>query len=371
MKDGPRVVMLLEDLEFGGTQRQALELTMRLDPGLLDVELWMMRSGSDFRLPSLGAGPTLRWLARSRTSVLPGILGTARHLRSRPVDLLVLLTAIPNIWGRLLGRVLRIPRILATIRGEGGLFRQHERLLWRLADHHLCNSTALKAILLDRHAIPDSRVSVIWNGIDCQRFHPPPAGTRAAAEPIVLCVARMVPDKDPRTLVSAFKIVLDRFPAARLQLVGDGPLKGEIIAEARRTLPHGRFQFLDGTRDLLPLYHQASLLVLSSIREGFPNVVIEAMACGLPVVATRVGGLAEVVDHGRTGLLASPGSPEALAGPMVELLRDEEKRIIHGAAGRRRAEDLFSIDAAVRSHEQLFLRLLHSGSLPPPSPGQA
>ena len=354
--------MLLEDLEFGGTQRQALELAHRLDPRLFAVELWMMRSGMDFELPPGDNGVAFRWLADTRTAGLRSILRTARQLKSKPVDILVLLTAIPNIWGRLIGRWVRVPVIIATIRGEGGPFRQHEQWLWRLADHHLCNSEALKALMVQRYGIPESRVSVIANGIDCHRFHPPPAGVGTVAEPTVLCVARMVPDKDLLTLLSAFEIVVSRRPDARLQLVGDGPLRREILTAGGR-LPHGRFQWLPGRNDILPLYHQASLFALSSLKEGFPNVVLEAMACGLPVVATRVGGLEEAVEHGRTGLLARPRDPEALAGLMLELLNDDKRRAACGQAGRRRVEERFGMDPVARSHERLFLQLMNRGSM--------
>lgn len=355
-----KIVMLLEDLDFGGTQRQALELAHRLDRRFFDVELWMMRSGMDFELPAGDNGVTFRWLADTRTAGLRSILQTARHLNSKPVDILVLLTAIPNIWGRLLGRCLKVPVILATIRGEGSPFRQHERWLWRLADHHLCNSEALKTLMVHKYGIPEPRVSVIVNGIDCTRFHPPSAAATAARAPVVLCVARLVPDKDLMTLVSAFELVAAQRPDARLLLVGDGPLRGPVISAATRRLPRGRFQWLPGLEDLLPLYQEASLFALSSVREGLPNVVLEAMACGLPVVATRVGGLEEAVEHGRTGLLARPRDPETLGRLMLELLNDEERRAALGRAGRRRAEERFAMNTVARCFERFLLQLMEA-----------
>lgn len=350
--------MLLEDLEFGGTQRQALELASRLDRTIFEVELWMMRSGSEFHLSGAVNGLTRRVLSKSTFVGPDSILRLGILLQSQPVDLLLLLTAIPNIWGRLLGRLCKIPFIVATIRGEGGPFRQHERLLWRCADHHLCNSVALKAQLVEKYGIPEARISVIVNGIDLDRFPLGPLSADHPGNPVVLCVARMVPDKDLKTLLTAFEILLHRYPSAILRLVGDGPLQQEIRATARERIPHANFQWLPGRQDLLSLYHEAGLFVLSSIREGFPNVVMEAMACGLPVVATRVGGLEEVVEHGHTGLLVKPGEPPALADAMVQLLQDQQKRADMGTAGRRRVEAHFSIEAVTRSHERFLLQLL-------------
>jgi len=352
-----KIVMLLEDLEFGGTQRQALELARRLDPERFQVELWMMRSVNDFTPSYAGDGITLRWLSRSPAVGPASLIRLAMLLRSQPVDLLLLLTAIPNIWGRLLGRAAGIPGIVATCRGEGGPFRQHEKLLWRLADHHLCNSRALKDRLTERYGVPEAMVSVILNGIDTGHFTPHD-GEPDRGSPEVLCVARMVPDKDHETLIEAFDRLLVRVPTARLHLVGEGPLRRSILETAKNRLPAQSFQWQPGSRDLRPLYRRASLFALSSIQEGLPNVVLEAMACGLPVVATDVGGLGEVVADGTTGLLVPPKEPAALANAMAGLLLEPEKASVFGRAGRKRVVEQFSVRSAVRAHEELFRRLL-------------
>ncbi len=349
--------MLLEDLEFGGTQRQALELACRLNPERFQVELWMMRFVNDFTPSSAGKEITLRWLSRSTALGPASLARLAMHLRSQPADFLLLLTAIPNIWGRLLGRAAGIARIVATCRGEGGPFRQHEKLLWRLADHHLCNSRVLKDRLTERYGVPEAMVSVILNGIDIEHFTPHD-GEPDRGNPEVLCVARMVPDKDHETLIEAFRRLLARFPTARLHLVGEGPLRRRILETARNRLPGQSFQWQPGCRDLRPLYRRAGLFALSSIQEGLPNVVLEAMACGLPVVATNVGGLREVVDDATTGLLVPPRDPAALADAMARLLLEPEKASVFGRAGRRRAVEHFSLHSAVRAHEELFQRLL-------------
>lgn len=360
MNSRARVVLLLEDLEFGGTQRQALELASRTDPRLFEVELWMMRSGRDFGLPRAVEGLTRRVLSKSTTVGPESLLRLGLLLQSHPVDLLLLLTAIPNIWGRLLGRMARVPRIVATVRGEGSPFRQHEKLLWRCAHHHVCNSAALKTILIRKYGIPEDRISVIVNGIDPHTYPVRPPSISPPGKHLVLCVARMVPDKDLRTLLAAFELLRQRCPSASLLMVGDGPLRREICIKARQKIPRTHFQWLPGRQDLVPIYHQADLFVLSSILEGFPNVVMEAMACGLPVVATRVGGLQELVAHGQSGLLVNPGDPEALADAMAQLLSDPDRRTALGIAGRRRIETLFSIQTSARSHERLFLQLLES-----------
>ena len=349
-------VFLLQDLSFGGTQRQTLELARRLDPQRFRVEVWLL-AGSDDLLPlARDFGLRLAWLSR-RQRVGPGALANLwRRLRANPMDVLLPFTVVPNIWGRLWGRLARVPLIVGNCRGGGAPRRQHESLLWPLAHHLLCNSAALQAVLVNRHGVPARRVTVIKNGVDADFFRPPV--TRQDLAPVILSVARLVPDKDPGTLVRAFRLAAADHPEAQLWLVGDGPLKeplGRLVHDLGLT---ARVRFLAARPDLRPLLHRASLLALSSVAEALPNVVLEAMAAGLPVVATRVGGVPEMVTLGRTGWLAPPGDAPALAAAISQLLGSVETRRAFGQAGRRRVQQDFSLTAMARRHQEVLQGLL-------------
>ena len=176
----------------------------------------------------------------------------------------------------------------------------------------------------------------------------------------MVCIARLVPEKDHETLIAAFSLVAARHPEAELWLVGDGPRRQAIRRLARSPDSPRRLRLLPGQSDIKPLLQQSSLLVLSSIQEGLPNVVLEAMAAGLPVVATNVGGLPEVVEQGETGWLVAPKDVPALAGAINHLLAHDGVRIAFGRAGRKRVEQRFSLAAMVQQHEDMFLRLLNS-----------
>jgi glycosyltransferase involved in cell wall biosynthesis len=245
---------------------------------------------------------------------------------------------------------------VGNCRGGGAPRRQHESLLWPLAHHLLCNSAALQAVLINRHGVPAHRVTVIKNGVDADYFRPPV--TRQDLAPVILSVARLVPDKDPGTLVRAFRLAAAEHPEAQLWLVGDGPLKeplGRLVQDLGLT---ARVRFLAARPDLRPLLHRASLLALSSVAEALPNVVLEAMAAGLPVVATRVGGLPEMVTPGCTGWLAPPGDAPALAAAISQLLGSGETRRAFGQAGRRRVQQDFSLTAMARRHQEVLQGLL-------------
>jgi glycosyltransferase involved in cell wall biosynthesis len=356
-KEPFRVVFLLQDLFFGGTQRHALELARRLNPSLFQAEIWLLMAGDDFVPLARSWNLSLTWLGRSRFVGPDSLVRLWWRLKTRPVDLLVLMTGVPNIWGRVLGRLTKVPIIVGTWRGTQCPERNFEKWLWPLADHFMCNAAALKKLMMDRFQIPDDRITVIHNGVNLNYFRPA-EDRHHSHKQVVLCIARLVPEKDHETLIAAFSLVAARHPEAELWLVGDGPRQKAIRRLANRHLPPRRMRLLPGQLDLSPILQQSSLLVLSSTQEGFPNVVLEAMAAGLPVVATDVGGLSEVVKHGETGWLVSPKDVVALADSISHLLANDAVRTAFGQAGRKRVEGRFSVSAMVQAHEEVFLRLL-------------
>jgi glycosyltransferase involved in cell wall biosynthesis len=352
-----RVVFLLQDLFFGGTQRHTLELVRGLDPSLFQPEIWLMMAGDDFVPLARDWRLSLTWLGRHPFVGPDSLVRLWWRLKHQPVDLLILLTGVPNIWGRLLGRLTKLPLIVGTWRGTACPERNFERWLWPLADHFLCNAGALKQLMIDRFQIPDGRITVIHNGVNLNYFRPaaaPPPGGRQ----VVLCIARLVPEKDHDTLIAAFALVAAQHPEAELWLVGDGPRRQAILRLAHRLLPPLRWRLFPGQLDLAPLLQQSRLLVLNSVAEGLPNVVLEAMAAGLPVVATDVGGLSEVVKPGETGWLVPPKDVAALAQAISHLLAHDTLRVAFGQAGRSRVERHFSVPSMVQQHQEVFLRLL-------------
>lgn len=352
-----RLVFLLEDLEFGGTQRQALELARRLDRSRFEVELWVLRASDDLAPVAREWDIPVVWLARTGWVGPQSILGLGQRLWAHPPDLLMLLTVIPNIWGRLWGRLARVPVIVGNCRGGAAPWRQHERWLWPCAHHLLCNSHLLKEFLTSRYGLPPSRITVVPNGVDTDFFHPNPNG-RPPGPPVLLSVARLVPDKDHDTLLQAFGPLAQRHPGAELWLVGNGPRKPALEQKVQDLGLPGRVKFFPGNQDLRPLYHQADLFVLSSREEALPNVILEAMAAGLPVVATRVGGVPEAVVSEATGLLVSPRDANGLAAALGRLLDDPEAGRTMGRQGRQRVLDHFSFAAMVSRHEEVWTRLL-------------
>ncbi len=348
-----RLVFLLQDLKVGGTQRQVLELARRLDPAYFRSEIWLLAAGDDLAPLARDWGLPLTWLARQQRVGPRALWNLWRRLRRGDLDLLFPFTVVPNIWGRVLGRLARLPVIVGNCRGGAAPRRQHERWLWPLARHIVCNSAALKRELVRGYGVDAARLSVIPNGVDTDYFQPAP--DQAGAWPaVVLSLARMVPDKDHETLIRAFAAVAKDFPEAQLWLVGEGPLLGKVRRLAEETLPPGSFRLIPPQPDPRPLLRQAGLLVLSSRTEALPNVILEAMASGLPVAATAVGGVPELVRPGRSGWLAPPGDAAALAAVLGRLLADPGQCRAFGREGRRRAVADFSLSAMVNRYEEVL-----------------
>ncbi len=355
-KPKPRLVLLLQDLLFGGTQRQALELARRLNPDKYQVELWLLMGGFDLAPVAQSAGLPLVWLSKRPQVGAKAILNLYRRLRHSPPDILMCLTVVPNIWGRLLGRLAGVPLIVGNCRGGAAPRRQHELWLWPLAHHIITNSNIIKASLTNHFGLPEKKVTVIHNGVDMSYFRHNMSDIKHKP-PIILSVARLAPDKDHPTLIRAFKLVAMDHPRAQLWLMGDGPEAAglhQLVAEYRLA---NKIRFIPGQDDIRPFLQQAAVFVLSSFYEALPNVILEAMAAGLPVVATQVGGVSELVIPGRTGWLVPPRDPSALAAALKHLLTDAATRQAFGLAGQHRAARNFSLRAMVAQHEKLLQEL--------------
>ena len=349
-----RILFLMEDLCYGGTQRQMLELAGRLDRSRFAPVMLTLTGPTDLDDLARQAGIEVHTLGHDRRLAPFFFARVGAALRRLRPDVLVPCTALPNIWGRIWGRALGLP-VLGTVRGGGGPRRQHERFLWRLAQHIVCNSEALREVLRGL-GVPSDRLSYVPNGVDTDMFRAPVTPV-SARPPLLLCVARLAGDKDHPTLLRAFARVLERHPDAMLRLVGDGPEEGRLRQWAAAHPAGKRVEFVPGRPDVREEYAQARLFVLSSVREGQPNVLLEAMSCGLPLCATAVGGIPRLISAGENGFLCEPGDDAALAGHICRLLDDPSLGDRLGRAGRERVVRDFSFARMVDAHEALFERL--------------
>jgi sugar transferase (PEP-CTERM/EpsH1 system associated) len=236
--------------------------------------------------------------------------------------------------------------------------------------HYTTVSRDLEHYLCQRVGIDLRRITHIYNGVDTDRFHPDALGRStlpglpapSAQSFVVGTVGRLVPVKDQVTLVRACAHLLRKDPhiaeRLRLVIVGDGPMRQSLAGEIQAA-GLGRNTVLAGAReDVADWLRAMDVFVLPSLAEGISNTVLEAMATALPVIATNVGGNADLVVEGKTGYLTQCGDVETLALRIGGYLADPQARRAHGLAGRDRAQSAFSIQSMVDSYAGLYDRLL-------------
>ena len=219
--------------------------------------------------------------------------------------------------------------------------------------------------------IPSAKIQLIDNGVDTERFQAAGvAGTETwQCEPdafVIGTVGRLQDVKDQATLVEAFALLRRQLPDAnlRLVLVGDGPLRAQLEAQTATLGLQDSVCFAGARSDVAPLMRSFSLFALSSIAEGTPVTLLEAMASSLPVVATAVGGIPDLVEQGVSGSLAPARDPQALAGAIAPYVLDRALAQRHGAAGRARIEQQYSMQAMLAAYVALYDELCQTKTTP-------
>jgi glycosyltransferase involved in cell wall biosynthesis len=279
-----------------------------------------------------------------------------RLLREERIGLIHAHLAYASIWGALAGRITGIPCV-ATLHvppsgaapwsREGVRESLMARTLNRYAKRVIAVSAAAREAWIARGGLKASKVVVVGNGIEVDAFNP---GSHRGM--VVTTVSVLREGKGIEVLLDAIPSVLARHPGARFLLAGDGPLREPLAARASHL--EDRVTWAGFRRDVPELLAASDLFVLPSLADAYPTALMEAMAAGLPVVSTRVGGIPEIVDDGRTGRLVPPGDAEALARAISDLLDSPEKREALGRAARQEAERRFSTAAWVERLKQVY-----------------
>jgi|SRR5882672_4405146 len=250
--------------------------------------------------------------------------------------------------------------------GANWKYRMLRRICAPLIDVQIAVTRNIAAWLENDVGIPRSRIRRIYNGVDTTTFHPagevreplPAADFAAPGDFVIGTVGRMVGIKDPQTLVRAFIELAASRSRLKLVMIGDGELYEDVkLALAEHGLEAATW--LPGRRDdIPPIMRGLDLFVLPSRNEGMSNTILEAMATGLPVVATNVGGNPELVIDGETGRLVPPGDSNAMAAAIRSYLDAPAMARMHGVAARRRAATDFSMDAMLKQYLEVYDSLL-------------
>jgi glycosyltransferase involved in cell wall biosynthesis len=371
------LAFFVDSLQVGGSELNAIRTLEHLDRERFDVTVYHMASDGPLleRYQRLGV-PMERVRIRSfrHPSALQAGWRLRRSLRRRRIQILHSHDIYSNIisipWAHLAGT----PVVIASRRWQYAVpSRFHvvaNRLVSRWATHVLANSQAVAGTLEREDHVPRSRIEIIPNFVGEDAFREYPAAARRdalaalgipAGALVVGTVARLSPTKDHATLLRAITPLLGEVPALHVLLIGSGPTREALLAQAAAQGITERVHFA-GTLPNIPNPHGLlDLSVLTSTTEGFPNAVVEAMAAARPVVATAVGGTAEAVEPNRTGLLVPPRDPQALTAALRFFLESGERRSTFGTAGQQRARLLFHSDVVLARLSSWYARALANG----------
>ncbi|HNQ21949.1 MAG TPA: glycosyltransferase [Phycisphaerae bacterium] len=389
--DRLRLLLVISSLEHGGAQRQVVQLANHLDPRRFAVHVCSLSSvvplaeGLDARVATLHVLPK-----RCRFDV--GLTWRlARLMRVLDIDIAHAFLFDAEMAVRTAAQLAGVPVVVASERNcdyeSPWLHRIGFRVTSQWFDVLIANSHAGKRHNVRRLGIDPERIAVVYNGVDCVRFRP---GDRAAARlrlglppggPVVGMVATFKRQKNHADFFRLAARVRERFPGARFLCVGEplrdnqqgaGDYHRAMQALVRSMMLDDCCHFLGACADMPSVYRACDLTVLPSLREGTPNVLLESMACGVPVLATQVADNDRIVPDGRAGFLVPVGHVEALCERACALLASESWRSAMGCAAREWAATWFSIARLAQETGEVYLRAWAEkcGSLGKARPGR-
>ena len=373
-----RVLHLIDSFHQGGTERQAVQLVRLLhETGRYDLHLACLNGDGVLRaeVEPLGIGPIEEFQLAGfhRPSTAWQLRRFVALLRRLKIDLLHAHDFYTNIFGMAGGAAagvrVRIASRRETDPGRTRAQRFVERRAFAAADAVVVNAEAIKRDLI-RHGVEAAKTHTIFNGVDVSRLQTAPVAARAAT--LAMLGVAAPPDhlfvtilanlrlalKDHPTFLRAARHIRDAIPQARFIVAGEGELLQPMRRLASELGIADDVFFTGPCRRVPELLSVSDVCVLSSVSEGFPNVIVEYMAAGRPVVSTDVGGAGEAIVEGHTGFLVAPGDAERMAFRIVGLLRDAPRREQMGRLGRSIALNKFSLRSQLERTEALYEMLL-------------
>jgi glycosyltransferase involved in cell wall biosynthesis len=369
-----RILLVIDNLEFGGGERGFLQLSSRLRDRF---EFFVASTpGGTFQqtIEELGIGFVPLDVSR-RISLKP-IRQIRDFVRANKIDIIHSQGARVDFFARMAGRLGLVPATVSTVQMPVEMFdvswpkrfiyTMFDRLSRRFVDRFIVVSQALKEHLVRKQKIPGDKISIIYNGVELDLFK-----QKAQEEinikndfnipvdsPLIGTVGRLAWQKGFEYLIEAAPMVLESFPQARFLIVGEGQLKNDLIAQARRLHVQNNLLFTGFLGNIQTILADLEIFVLPSLREGFPMIILEAMAMSKPIVATQIQGVVEQLSDGKEGILVPPRNPEALASAILRLIHHREFSARLGAAARIKVEKCFSVEKMVRETEEVYLSLL-------------
>jgi sugar transferase (PEP-CTERM/EpsH1 system associated) len=368
-----RILHVIQTLEPGGLENGIVNLVNSMDPEQFEIHLYCVRAGGEFQslIRNENTKVIIRQCPKQRLKIALEIRSWCKRLK---IDI-----AHTHGWGTFFVGVLgaKLARVPIIINGEHGVIydnylrqRLIQWLLYNSVDLNLTVSQSLKQTICQQFWVNPSRVHPILNGVDTGKFFSCEDVRRLKRRDlgintdtfIVGTVGRLVAVKDYPTLINAFSVLRSAEPQkpAKLLFVGNGEEQPALEELIRHLKLDGDVMFLGHRNDIVDLLNAMDVFVLTSKTEGLSNAILEAMACGKPVIATQVGGNPEIVKHQKTGFLFTVGDWKGLSSELIRLIRDLSLCQSYAANATVAIHQELSLSRMIENYQDLYLQLAKS-----------
>lgn len=360
-----KVQFIATSLPVGGAETLLVNLVRRLDPTRFAPEIVCLKEPGPLGEMLAQEMPVHSNLIASKYDIRV-LWKLWRRMRNREVSAVITVAAGDNMfWGRLAAKLAGVPIIASALHSTGwpdGVGKLN-RMLTPLTDAFIAVADGHAEFLAEFERFPAEKVHTIYNGVDTQRFAPREEAALkesldiAPAATVVGILAALRPEKNHELFLHGAAALLRDFPETQFLVIGDGPRRHDLEQMALDLGISKSIHFLGSRDDVPQLLNICDIVALTSHNEASPVSILEALASGVPVVASEVGSVRETVVDGETGLLFAAGDQEVYVAAMNKLLQNEALRAFLGENGRKRVIEKWSLDGMTRGYEQLIERI--------------
>ena len=373
------LLYVFDNLEFGGGERVFAQIINRLSGKKYKIMVACLPTG-EFIEKIEGSGAQIKSVDM-KNRFNPGvILQLSRLIKKEKVDIVHSQGARADFFARMAAKLGGTPIVVSTVPMpvDGFDINPIRKLIYkafdlfseRFVDKFMVVSDALEKMMIEKHRIEPQRVVKIYNGVEKDEYGISDEeivckGSRFRKKlslgvnvPIVGAIGRLVWQKGFDCFIEAIPGVLKEFEEARFLIVGEGELKEKLRAKSKKLKVKNRLFFTGFRNDIKEILQSIDVLVMPSLLEGLPMILLEAMAMKKPIVATNIEGIMEVLESGRSGLLVPPGETKALADAIINMLTYRDKALQMGLAARKVVEERFGVDIMVQKVEEVYDELL-------------
>ncbi len=373
-----KLLFVIDGLEFGGGERVFLQLMRGLPEKRYDIHMATSPEGDFFNLLT-GMGINVLPLDLKDRINFNNIKILSEIIRKKKIDIVHSQGARADFFARMAARNLRpkvkvVNTIAMPVKGyDVSVFRKYvyrffDSFSEQYVDWFIVVSEVLRKTLIDAHKIPPDMITRIYNGIELDEYRPDDSGKSPGnireeynieGDVFLMgAVGRMVWQKGFKYLVQAIPEIVSEIPDLKLLLAGNGPLRDKLEDLSEELGVRDKIIFAGFRNDIKDVLSAVDILSVPSLLEGFPMVILEAMAMAKPIVAADIDGIAEQIIDGVNGILVPPKDPSALAKAVILVLNDKELAMSMGSAAREEAEQEFSVEKMVTETEKVYSSLM-------------